>query len=78
MLTEISVGIFGLLIGGMIRFICLVLLRIFDDFRKVFDAVLQLADSLLCYSTHDTPGGRVGLWNFCITDDSRLLPCFLI
>ena len=31
-----------------------------------------------CYSTNDTPGGRFGLWNFCITDDSRLLPCFLI
>ena len=29
-----------------------------------------------CYSTNDTPGGRFGLWNFCITDDSRLLPFF--
>ena len=56
MLTEISVRIFGLLIGDIIRFICLVLLRIFDDFRKVFDAVLQLADSLLCF----LPGGGCG------------------
>ena len=49
MLAEICVRIFSLFIGDMVSLVCFILFRIFEDFRKVFDAVLQLVDGLLCF-----------------------------
>ena len=47
--AEICVRVFRFLIGNMVGFVGFVLFRIFNDFRKVFDAVFQLADGLICF-----------------------------
>ena len=47
--VEICVRVFRFLIENMVGFVGFVLFRIFNDFRKVFDAVFQLADGLLCF-----------------------------
>ena len=40
---------FSLFVGDIVSPVCFVLFRIFYNFCKVFDVVLQLADGLLCF-----------------------------
>lgn len=46
--AEICVRVLGFFVADMIGAVVFVLLCIFDDFRKVFDAVLQFHHALLC------------------------------
>lgn len=72
MLAEICVRVFGFFIGNIIRLVGFVLFRIFDDFRKVFDAVFQLADGLFRFFSGGGSGGDL-LFQLC--DGTYLIVC---
>ena len=59
MLPEICVRVFGFFVGDIVCLICFVLFRIFYNFCKVFDAVLQLTDSLLCFLSCGSGGNNL-------------------
>ena len=50
--AEICVRVLGFLVSDMIRTVVLVLLGIFDDFRKVFHAVFQFHNALFGGLSH--------------------------
>ena len=56
----------------MAGFVGFVLFRIFHDFRKVFEAVLPLADGLLCFLSGGGSSGDL-LFQFC--DGTYFIVC---